>query len=267
MIIAELLGKIPSRLEDKEDILTSNIFSFFKYSERKLLKKYLSQLGIIVSENDAIFAEFRFWQKYDDGTEPDLIIICGKYYLLFEAKLYSDFSPETLTIASQISREIIMGKLSAENESKEFVFIAITAEYYKEKTKYSEYEKMDFRFIWTNWQTVANFLETLLIDHSQIQNKEYASDLHSLLIKKKLRSYIGIINLKINDNINHFNSIFYNLKTSKFKGEFSGFIANLEQFDRISKFQKTFQNSYFQNINLFTISIPKTFFYFGNKIN
>lgn len=267
MIIAELFGKIPSRFEDKEDILTSNVFSFFKYSERQLLKKYLSLLGIIVSENDTLNAEFRFWQCYDDGTEPDLIIVCGKYYLLFEAKLYSDFSPETIKIASQISREIKMGKLYAENENKEFVFIAITAEYYKDKIKYSEYENKDFRFIWTNWHAITNFLETHLTSQSQLQFKEYATDLHLLLVKKRLRSYIGIVNLKINGEINHFNSIFYNIKTSKFKGEFSGFVENLKQFETIGKFPKNFQNLYFQNIKPFTIYPSKTIFYSGDKIN
>ena len=93
MIIAELNGKIPSKLEDKEDILTSNIFSFLKYSSRRLLKDYLSLLGIDVTLNDSKNAEFIFWPKYDDRTEPDLVIVCGDNYILFEAKLYSDFSP------------------------------------------------------------------------------------------------------------------------------------------------------------------------------
>ena len=146
MIIAELYGKIPSKLEDKEDILTSNVFSFFKYSDRNFLKEYLCQIGIEVSENDALEAEFLFWQRYDDGTEPDLIVICGKYYLLFEAKFKSDFSPKTSTIESQIDREIKMGKLAAKNENKEFVYVAITAEYYKDKKKYSKYENKSLAY-------------------------------------------------------------------------------------------------------------------------
>ena len=46
MIIAELNGKIPSNLDGKEDILTSNVFSFFKYCDRQLLKDYLFHLGL-----------------------------------------------------------------------------------------------------------------------------------------------------------------------------------------------------------------------------
>jgi len=235
MIIAELCGKISSKIENKEDILTSNVFSFFKYS-RESLKEYLYRIGIEVSENDASEAEFLFWQKYDDGTEPDLIVICGKYYLLFEAKLYSDFSPKTSKIESQIDREINMGSLAAKNENKEFVYIAITAEYYKDKNKYSKYENRDFKFIWTNWQTITYFLET----QSFFQYKEYANDLWSLLLKKNLRSYIGIINLRIDEKINCPDFIFYDKSTSKFKGEFLGFIESLGQFAQINTSENIF---------------------------
>ena len=149
MIIAELNGKISSKLDDKEDILTSNVFSFFKYSDRQLLKEYLCTIGLDISLTNARNAEFTFWRSYDDRTEPDLIIICGKYYLLFEAKIYSDFSPKNLSKDSQIEREIKMGKMEADDLKKEFVYIAITAEYYKNRVKYSKYENRDFLCIWT----------------------------------------------------------------------------------------------------------------------
>jgi len=264
MIIAELYGKIPSKLEDKEDILTSNVFSFFKYSDRNFLKEYLCQIGIEVSENDALEAEFLFWQRYDDGTEPDLIVICGKYYLLFEAKFKSDFSPKTSKIESQIDREIKMGKLAAKNENKEFVYVAITAEYYKDKKKYSKYENKDFEFIWTNWQTITNFLETTLASQSLFQYREYANDLFSLLVQKKLRSYVGIINLRVDGKIDFHNFVFYNRSTSKFKGEFSGFIENLGQFAQIGNYKKSFHNSYFKNLQTFKIHTYENIFYNGN---
>ncbi|MDR0295973.1 MAG: hypothetical protein LBH91_07335 [Prevotellaceae bacterium] len=264
MIIAELYGKIPSKLENKEDILTSNVFSFFKYSDRNILKEYLCQIGIEVSEKDTLESEFLFWQKYDDGTEPDLIVICGKYYILFEAKFYSDFSPKTSTIESQIVREIKMGNQSAKNEDKEFVYVAITAEYYQDKNKYSKYENGDFKFIWTNWQTITNFLETILTSQSFFQYKEYANDLLSLLVKKNLRSYIGIINLSVEEKINFHNFVFYNKNTSEFKGEFSGFIESLGQFAQIGNYKKSFHNSYFNHLQAFTIHSYENIFYNGN---
>jgi len=172
MIIAELNGKIPSKLDDKEDILTSNVFSFFKYSNRQIFKDYLSKLGIDITLQESENAEFIFWPSYEDGTEPDLVIICGKYYLLFEAKLYSDFSPKTKSIASQIEREISMGRMTADNLNKEFVYIAITAEYYKDRKKYLKYETEELFFIWTNWQFIASFIENKLESENLQQNRE-----------------------------------------------------------------------------------------------
>jgi len=264
MIIAELNGKISSKNEDKEDILTSNVFSFFKYSRRQLLKEYLSQLGIDISLNDSKSAEFIFWPSYDDGTEPDLIIVCGKYYILFEAKLYSNFSPKTTTIASQISREIKMGKLSAENFNKEFVYVAITAEYYKDKTKYARYENKGFKFIWTNWQSFTNFLETNLTNNDLLQDKELANDLYSLLVKKRLRSFRGIKHLKKQDNFDLYKSVFYNIKSSKFKGEYSGYMENLAEFELIGQYSKIFRKSFFQKIKTFKYYSTGNIFYYGN---
>lgn len=245
MIIAELNGKIPSRLNDVEDILTSNVFSFFKYADRQLFKDYLSALGIEVTLNDSKNAEFVFWPSYEDRTEPDLIVVCGKYYLLFEAKLYSDFSPKTATTNSQIEREIAMGKMTAENLGKEFIYLALTAEYYKNRNKFKKYENHEFRFIWTNWQFISNFLDRKLENDKIKRDKEFASDLFSLLVKKRLRSFEGIKNLKIKSEIKFNDNIFYNVSTSKFKGEFTGFMENLQGFKEIKKYRKIYQKSFF----------------------
>lgn len=69
MYVAELRGKLSRRLESQEDILTSNVFSFFKYANRQVfLKRFLAELGIQVSDEDAENAEFAFWPRYADGT-------------------------------------------------------------------------------------------------------------------------------------------------------------------------------------------------------
>ncbi len=263
MIIAELNGKIPSKLNDKEDILTSNVFSFFKYSDRQLFKDYLSELGVEVSLKESENAEFIFWPSYDDGTEPDLIVICGEHYLLFEAKRYSDFSPKTATTESQIEREIKMGKMSAENLNKKFVFIAITAEYYKDRNKYQTYEKRDFLFVWTNWQLISSFIDRKIENEDLKRDKEFANDLFSLLVKKRLKSFEGITNFIINYEIELLGNIFYNVNTSKFKGEFSGFIESLQEFEEINTYQKIYNKSFFSSLNNFEIFNNETVFYNG----
>jgi len=83
-------------VERMEDVLTSNVFSFFKYSTRDIfLKNYLNELEFTVSDQEAEEVEFKFWPVFEDGTKPDLVIIVGKYYLLIEAKYFSGFSEGT----------------------------------------------------------------------------------------------------------------------------------------------------------------------------
>ncbi len=117
MYQAELKGKLSGTNEEKEDILTSNVFSFFKYSNRKIfLYQFLKNLGLQITPEDAINAEFEFWPQYDDHTEPDVVIVVGKYYLLFEAKFLSGFGEETKDLESQIKRELKQGSLEAANQ-------------------------------------------------------------------------------------------------------------------------------------------------------
>ena len=107
MYLAELHGKLPSKIERMEDILTSNVFSFFKYSTREIfLRVYLNRLGLLISDREAREAQFLFWPRFEENTEPDLVIIVGDYYLLIEAKYVSEFGGETEKTKSQLIREI-----------------------------------------------------------------------------------------------------------------------------------------------------------------
>ena len=96
MVIAELHGKLSSKLQDMEDILTSNVFSFFKYTNRTIfLNGFLKKLGFVFAETELQTAEFRFWPSLDDHTEPDLVLLIGKKYIMVEAKYFASFQPET----------------------------------------------------------------------------------------------------------------------------------------------------------------------------
>ena len=107
MYLAELHGKLSSRIEGMKDVLTSNVFSFLKYSTRKLfLKGYLGRLGFAVSDRQADDAEFLFWPRLEEETEPDLVIIVGNYYILVEAKYFSGFAEGTKKTKAQLLREI-----------------------------------------------------------------------------------------------------------------------------------------------------------------
>ncbi len=71
MYLAEIQGKLSQRNENKEDILTSNVFSFFKYADRTIFLYHLitKSLGIDITKKDAQCAEFHFWPRYDDNTD------------------------------------------------------------------------------------------------------------------------------------------------------------------------------------------------------
>jgi len=229
MYLAELHGKLSSRAERMEDVLTSNVFSFFKYSNRNIfLKKYLNKLGFQVSAKDAERAEFRFWPVFEDGTEPDLVIIVGDYYLLIEAKYFSEFSAGTEKDEPQLLRELKNGKLDAKNYDKEFNLIAITADYYYKKDKFKVIpQKFCPHFKWTNWQLVSSFLDNILSSNPNIKGAErdFCLDLYNLLDKKHLRGFQSIT--YNGPLLKDYSSIFFNAKTAKLRGDFIGFIEGL----------------------------------------
>lgn len=229
MYLAELRGKLSSRVERMEDVLTSNVFSFFKYSNRGIfLKKYLNKLGFNVSDREADEAEFRFWPIFEDGTEPDLLITVGNYYLLIEAKYFSEFSEGKEKSDSQLLREIKNGKLEASNYNKKFKLIAITADYYFKEYKFKAIlPDFQVHFKWTNWQLVSSFLDNILSSNPNIKESErdFCLDLYNLLDKKHLRGFQSIT--YDGPLLKDYSSIFFNAKTAKLRGDFIGFIDSL----------------------------------------
>jgi len=240
MYLAELRGKLSSRVERMEDVLTSNVFSFFKYSSRTIfLKRYLNNLGFKVSDQDAEKAEFKFWPVFEDGTEPDLVIMAGKYYLLIETKYFSEFSEGTKKDEHQLLREINNGKLEAKNYDKEFKLIAITADYYYKKDKFVVIpQKFRSHFKWTNWQSVSSFLDNILSSNPNIKGSErdFCLDLYNLLDKKHLRSFQNIT--YNGPSLEDYGSIFFNAKTAKLRGDFIGFIESLSLAERLKPIGK-----------------------------
>jgi len=180
MYIAELKGKLSSRVAEKEDLLTSNVFSFLKYADRQqFLRPFLAQIGILLQPDEAEQADFIFWPVFQDGTEPDLIIIAGRYYLLFEAKYgMTLFGQERGDMSDQLTREYDGGTDEAHNKNKEFHMFAITADYSRQKKLAKMKSRIDFH--WINWQLITSFLER----HIDIKGNAalFAVDLYNLLV-------------------------------------------------------------------------------------
>lgn len=244
MYLAELHGKLSSRIERMEDILTSNVFSFFKYSTRDIfLKGYLNKLGFSISNQEADKAEFIFWPRFEENTEPDLVIIVGDYYLLIEAKYYSAFAEQTKKTKAQLLREIQGGKLEADNYGKDFNLIAITADHYYKENKFKIIPP-DFipHFKWTNWQSVASFLENTLDTNENIKKQEldFALDLYNLLDRKHLRGFQSFDTLyNVSTLPENGASIFFESKTAKFRGDFIGFMDSLSLDRKLQLLRKT----------------------------
>lgn len=229
MITAELRGKLSRNTERMEDILTSNVFSFLKYSDRsKCLRSYLrSEFGLEISKRDAREAEFRFWYTYEDGTEPDVVLVVGNFYLLFEAKYLSGFGEGDATKDSQPLREAKHGLEDAELLRKNFLFVAMTADFYfKENRAFIVPEEFAPYIRWTSWQNFAAFLGALLEKGvlTESHEREFATDLYELLDRKNLRGFHGFGSLeRASVQADKQKYCFYDASTSTSRGAFIGF--------------------------------------------
>lgn len=232
MYLVELHGKLPSRIERQEDILTSNVFSFFKYSNREIfLKEFLIRLGFDVTSDEAKGAEFIFWPRFEENTEPDLVIIVGNYYLVIEAKHFSDFNRGDDIAKHQLLREIESGELEAKNYGKKFKLITITADYYYKKNKFTMVPRnIKPHFKWTNWQTVAAFLSSVLESDAEISDNErcFAQDLYKLLDKKNLRDFQEFRGVLARvGSLREYSCVFFESARAEFRGDFIGFVGSL----------------------------------------
>jgi hypothetical protein len=272
---AELKGKLSLSDEKKEDVLTSNVFSFFKYSTRKIfLKEYLRRLGFSVTDNEVETAEFLFWPRYEENTEPDLVLIVGIYYLLFEAKYFSDFGQETVTTRSQLIREITGGMLDAKAYQREFHLIAITADHYHKPWKFESIpHDLQQHLQWTNWQMVSRLLYDMLKYGWDLncEDRDFAQDLYYLLDKKNLRNFFGThLAHRENPRLAQMVSIFFEAKTARHRGDFIGFLPSLSVDQKVESVEKcVFFNSgkaFFEAIDIKPLLNPcKTIFWGGDK--
>jgi len=240
---AELCGKLPSSVTRMEDILTSNVFSFLKYANREIfLRGYLERLGFDISGEESKNASFLFWPRYEEKTEPDLVIIAGPFYLLVEAKYFSGFGDKTEKSEAQLVREIKGGLLEAKNYGKQFALVAITADHIYKDSKFTGIPE-EFRHLvkWTNWQRIAAFLNEVLNGDNAVtpHEREFALDLYYLLDSKSLRGYqgTGILYSSLPELDIH-RYVFFRAETARYRGDFIGFTKSLATMGEISQFKK-----------------------------
>jgi hypothetical protein len=269
MYLAEIHGKLSSDNENKEDILTSNVFSFFKYTDREVFfYPLLRSLGLQVSIEDCKQAEFIFWPTYPDHTEPDLVILVGKYYLLVEDKYHSGFSKETQQLKHQIEREVNGGLEEAKNLGRDFKILTVTADYYRTPEIFDGIpDYLEKEVIWINWQGIAFLIYKIIGETPDIQaeTKLFAEDLYNLFLKKNLRNFEGV-NALPHVHISGFTELFFNAKTAQYRGDFIGFIQALESNILITKLPKNIFYSQKQSLVEALTSSGKLLTEFPGKI-
>lgn len=191
MFWAEIKGKTSltsQRAQERsEDILTSNVFSFLKYSNRdKYLKNVLALIGVSDNANKV---DLFFWLKYTERTEPDVVVITDNYYILFEAKYLSDLD------LKQVKRETEIGVKVAKKMGKQFIYVAITNDYHFETNKFriiKDYlNNAKVKNEWMNWSMIYDVVQ---------KNKDdiFASDFQEYLEFKGLRRFIGLQKISVN---------------------------------------------------------------------
>jgi hypothetical protein len=238
MYLAEIHGKLSRNNENKEDILTSNVFSFFKYTDREIfLFQLLKLLGLDITSDDARQASFHFWPTYPDGTEPDLVILFGRYYLLVEAKYHSGFGQETPLRKHQLVREVESGDLEAKSLGNMFKIVVVTADYYFKPDIFKDFpESHRNDLVWIDWQEIAFLIANILESQPNISEETqlFAEDLYRLFLKKNLRRYEGRQALDVKQKLKRSGDLlFFEADTATFRGAFIGFLPAFEVMPKI----------------------------------
>lgn len=221
MFRAELHGKLPSESRHREDILTSNVFGFLEVADRSrfLARYFRDYLKLRISDTEACAAVFEFWPTYSDGTEPDVVVIAGGWYVLFEAKLFSNFGLDASDAErNQLSRELREGRKEASRRGLKFRLVTVTRESWKDTKRYPDIRPNDrIYWIWSNWQTIHALLE----DIPESSRGILGHQLYQLLDGRGLRGFRGYKKMGIAPTAPEF--VFLKANATRSSGSFLGF--------------------------------------------
>ncbi|MHA2380884.1 MAG: hypothetical protein ACXADS_16555 [Candidatus Thorarchaeota archaeon] len=192
MTIAELRGKLSSEVTRKEDLLTSSVFGTLKNIDRQVgLGGFLNLVGIELAPDELENAEFRFWEKMPDRTEPDVSIRTASTLIFIEAKYLGSLGADP----TQLRREFERGRELAQ-PGLTFHLIAVTAGPVRPDTLESFCETLSpqdrSKVHWVSWQMIALLMEQVLSDQrTDVVSRRCAEDLYRLLEHKNLRGFRG----------------------------------------------------------------------------
>jgi hypothetical protein len=227
LIIAELKGKIPSALQNYEDILTSSVIGLFQYLSSPVYFQTVLESCVNVNGAPLTFeypiheCQYVFWPKLE-SSEPDVLLHLrtkneSEYLICIEAKYWSDKSSnEDQSIDMQERSNSQRDQLAREiedihkefylrffkinkNKLKKIILIYLTNHTYLPSQEIHDSVQhingVDFpinQLYWLTWRE---------IHHSVTKERQDAmllSDLKSLLEKKGLQSFNGFQHQVIN---------------------------------------------------------------------
>lgn len=176
MLLADLKGKLSLSELVSEDFLTSSVFSFFKYMDKKWFEKFIrSAINIEDHTLDIQINEpplFVFWPwysndpKYGNGAEPDVVIFSGESAIIVEAKNYSGKSGSG--VESELNEKQQLEKKIVDQLGKEY-FVGLN------KLKNSHY-KIDNTLV-----TVNEFYLVYLTRHNLFPKDEICETIKAIM--------------------------------------------------------------------------------------
>ncbi|MEW9052069.1 MAG: hypothetical protein AB2392_13000 [Neobacillus sp.] len=223
MLAAELKGKIPSALQNSEDVLTSSVIGLFKYLSSPKYVQTVLEACVNVNGEELKFqssikeAEFLFWPRLE-CSEPDVLIkvkdeFSNDIVIGIEAKYWSDKSSnEDQSVELHERKNSQRDQLAREIEDLhkgstlqyldikhvyEIKMIYLTNHTFIPREKMLEslrhVQGVDFpkdQLYWLSWREIHNVVARLK-EFDTLQDQYLVTDLKWLLEKKGLQSFNG----------------------------------------------------------------------------
>jgi hypothetical protein len=185
MTIAEIHGKLPSEFENKEDLLTSDVFGTLKNIDRQMgLGNFLRCMNIPFSKDELENTEFLFWEEMENGKIkriPDVIIKTSSKLIFVEAKYKSPIDEK------QLEDEYKIGVDQGHN----FYLVCVT-DGFEEPSEIKDIGKKlnTTKIKWISWQKILEILKDGCGKMDEV-SKRYTEDLVKLMEHKGLRRFRG----------------------------------------------------------------------------
>lgn len=228
MFVAEMKGKIPTKLQSSEDLLTSSVIGTFQYLSSPL---YIQ--SVLSSSTNLLFdklsfkqpiktCSFEFWPRLSQ-SEPDVLVHLvdendDEYLICIEAKFWSSKSSEEDTDTDvdlrqagqrdQLAREIEdlfttkchkLMNVTKEKLKKTFLVYLSNQTYMpvndmKDSIRFVR--NVDFsqnQLYWLSWKEIFHCLNQFTSFQTK-QDELLLGDLKKLLVKKGLNGFTGFQN-------------------------------------------------------------------------